>query len=303
MTFNKYIFAALSLTTTSLLLVSCDDIAEENRIEVGMPEKFVVAPDTLLYDEDGETFSCIAEHRLLIQDYTGFKCPNCPAVAEYLTSQITNVYPSTLVSLHMTTNSVSANHIDGYNCESADSIANWINGSAIASQLPLPSVTIDNTVYEGNVFISDTKDIGNQALNRYMECLSDTEEPILGINSHKVGDDKYQINVLLVDFGAMGARTLYSVHVWLIEEGLISRMQSSTGGTIRNYENHGILRQIVKGGHEGNLVQINNQKAILKCTLDIADKGYKAENCRVVAFVTPDYGTRVLNTAEVELEK
>lgn len=284
-------------------MVSCDDIAEENRIEVGMPEKVVVAPDTLLYDEDGETFSCIAEHRLLIQDFTGWKCVNCPTVAEYLTSQITNVYPSTLVSLHMTTNSFSAGHRDGYNCASADTIANWINGSAIASQLPLPSVTIDNAAYEGNVFISDTKDIGNQALNRYMECLSDTEEPILGINSHKVGDDKYQINVLLVDFGDMGARTLYSVHVWLIEEGLTSRLQQSQSGYIRDYENHGILRQIVKGGHEGNLVQINNQKAVLKCTLDIAGKGYKAENCRVVAFVTPDYGTRVLNTAEVELEK
>ena len=301
MTLKKYIGAALLMTTAGLTIVSCDDIAEENRIEVGKPEKIVVAPDTLTYEVDGETFSCINEHRLLIEDFTGWKCVNCPTVAEYLTSQITNVYPSTLVSLHMTTNSFSAGHPDGYNCESADTIANWINGSPIATNLGLPSVSIDNTVYEGNVFISDTKDLGNLAAKRYTECLSDTESPILGINSHKVGDDKYEINVLLVDFGPVNARTLYSVHVWLIEEGLISRMQQSHSGYIRNYENHGILRQIVKGGHEGNLVQINEQKAVLKCTLDIAGKGYKAENCRVVAFVTPDYGIKVLNTTEVAL--
>lgn len=302
MTLKKYIGAALLLTSAGLAMVSCDDIAEENRIEVGKPEKVVVAPDTLTYEVGGETYTCINEHRLLINDFTGWKCVNCPTVAEYLTSQITNVYPSVLVSLHMTTNSFSAGHPDGYNCESADTIANWINGSAIASNLGLPSVTIDNMPYEGNAFVSDTKDIGNLAVKRYTECLSDTESPILGINSHKVSDDKYQINVLLVDFGPMEAKTLYSVHVWLIEEGLVSRMQQSHQNWIQNYENHGILRQIIKGGHEGNLVQINNQMAVLKCTLDIAGKGYKAENCRVVAFVTPDYGTKVLNTTEVELD-
>lgn len=297
--FRNTLLAAWALAF-ALPFASCDDIDEAERVVKGTASSYDKTYETSSIVFDGETFTVNDEHRLLIADFTGWKCVNCPTVAEYLTTNVVPNYPSVLVSLHMNSNSFSAKHPDGYNCASADDIANWIYGSTIASQLSLPSVSIDNVEYNGQVLNSSTDDIGYLAAARNKACNIDKTAPQanLSINVADRGNDTYDISTLVM-FPKNSSCTL---RLWLIEEGLVSRMQQSHTGWIKNYENHGILRQVINGSVDGQNVSLNaDGQAVVHTTLNIANLGYVAKNCRVVAFITTNGGKEVINCTEAAL--
>lgn len=300
---NKFlrnnIFTTLALLSI-LPFASCDDIDEADRITTGMGEMIIMKPETLTVNAEGETFTYVNEHKLLIEDFTGWNCVNCPTIATFLTTQITNNYPSILVSLHMTTNSFSSKHPDGYNCASADSIADLIYGQAVASQMPLPSVAIDQVSSEDGITTSNTTTLGKLALERFTACNINKTEPQAGlaINVDNKGDDTYSISTLVNSKEVADC----NLKLWLIEEGLISRLQNSTNGYLRDYENHGILRQVINGAYTGQKVSLNNDGlAVIHSQLNISGKGYIAENCHVVAILTDANGV-VINCNEVKLQ-
>lgn len=300
---NKFlrnnIFTTLALLSI-LPFASCDDMDEAERITAGKPETIVVQPETLTVVAEGETFTYVDEHRLLIEDFTGWNCVNCPNIAEYLTTAITSNYPSVLVSLHMTTNSFSAKHPDGYNCASADSIADLIYGQPVASQMPLPSVAIDQVNSEDGITSSNTTTLGKLALDRFTACNISKTAPQAGValNVADKGNDTYSISTLINYKGAADC----NLKLWLIEEGLKSRVQNSTSGYLRDYENHGILRQVINGAYTGQTVSLKaDGLAVVRTQLNISGKGYAAENCRVVAILTDANGV-VINCNEVKLQ-
>lgn len=291
---------AIGAIAVALPFASCDDIDEIDRVIKGETNAYAKLYQTSIVVVENEVFYLNDEHRMLVADFTGWKCVNCPTVAEYLTSNITPVYPSVLVSLHMTTNSFSANHPDMYNCPSADSIANWINGSPVASMLPLPSVSIDNVEQNGQVLIGKTDDLGNIASARNKVCNVDksTTHASLSINVTSLGDDTYDLSTLIM----CPSLSDCTLRLWLIEEGLVSRLQQSSQGLIRNYENHGILRQVINGSYEGQNVSLKTDgKAVVHTTLNLAGKGYNAQNCRIVAFITSNGSREVINCTDAPL--
>ena len=297
---KEHILFASALTTL-FTVCACGDIDEADRIVEGATDRYDVVPKEMTIDVDGESFTVTDQHHLLITDFTGWSCVNCPAMADYLTGKVTPNYASVLVSLHMTTNSFSANHRNGYNCASADSICNWINGgSAIATQLSLPSVTIDNVAWNGEVFNSDTTQIGNLVVDRYTHFLLSNEVPVMiGINVKSVDADTYNISTLVSK-----APGQLNLKLWLIEEGLITTYQKSSKspGFIMNYPNHGILRQVINGSYEGQDVTLDDEgQAVVHTRLNISGKGYVPSNCRVVAIVTAVGNTEVLNCTEAAL--
>lgn len=279
---------------------ACDDIADSERVIMGETNAYSKIFETSFVVVDNEMFTVNREHNLLITDFTGWKCVNCPTVAEGLITKIIPNYASVLVSLHMTTNSFSMSHPNKYNCASADSIANWIYGSNIATQLSLPSVSIDNVLFQGEVFNSDINYLEQLAASRYKACDIEKTEPVanISVNVSDNGDDTYDISTLVMYPNANNC----NIKLWLIEEGLISSMQSSMTGYIRNYENHGILRQVINGSYEGQNITLNDKgQAVVRTKLNISGKGYKPENCRVVAFITNVSDRTVINCTEAHL--
>lgn len=298
---NKFIRnSILALMALALPMTSCDDIDEAERVIKGTPNSYDRVFETSSIEIDGETFTINDEHKMLIADFTGWKCVNCPTVAEAITTNILPNYPSVLVSLHMTTNSFSMNHRDGYNCASADSIANWIYGSTIATQLALPSVSIDNVIYNDNILNSSPTDLENLAASRFKACNIDKTAPQanLSVNVKDNGDGTYAISTLVIYPKA----TSCTIRLWLIEEGLISTIQSSMNGYIQGYENHGILRQVINGSYEGQTIALNAEgQAVAHSILNLSGKDYNAKNCRVVAFITDVNGRTVINSTEAHL--
>lgn len=311
---NKYLrFNTLALLALATLgtMSSCDDIDEVDRITSGKAETVVIAPDTLTVEFGGETFTYVDEHKLLIEDFTGWNCVNCPTLAEFLTTQITSSYPSVLVSLHMNTNSFSARHRDGYNCASADSIADYIiekdkflAGNTTASGLPLPSVTIDQTANDdGRILDSNQNLLSKLALNRFSACNIDKSAPQagIGINVSNQGNGKFGISTYVKYNGPCNLK------LWLIEEELRSSRQNSSSGYLKDYLNHGILRMVINGAYSGDDLTLNGDgEVVAHHTLNIADKmegdkGWNPVNCRVVAILTDPATRQVINCNEVEL--
>ena len=300
----KHLFSSFSALTLAAILIApfaaCDDIDEADRIIAGKPEKHVVKPETITTEYQGESFTYVHQQRLLIEDFTGWKCVNCPAIADFLTYSILPIYPSVMVSLHMTTNSFSAGHRDGYNCAAADQICDQINGSPIASQLSLPSVCLNNVSFGNSRFSNDTVQIADYAQRLYVESLSSTSYADIAINAHKGADDKYEVCTYI---NAPAVSTGSRLQLWLIEEELISSMQQSSTGWIRNYKNHGILREVLNGDCSGEPIQTDAEGAtVIKHTIDLTGKSYIPANCRVVAIVLKGDGVTVDNCCEAALE-
>lgn len=285
-----------------LSLASCGDIDEKDRIILGEKEQYGLSVQTtMLINYADELFEVDDLHRMLIADFTGWKCVNCPNMADFLTTKITPDYPSVLVSLHMTSNSFSAGHIDGYNCPSADSILNWMAGETLASQIGLPAVSIDNIRSGKGVLNSDLVEIENIAQNRFKETNITKTSPrvSIGLNTEMTEDEVYNLSTLIL---APGLNKV-NLQLWLIEEGLISTVQYASNGIIQGYENHGIMRQVINGSYDGQTLDLTGveNSACVHHKLNIKGKGYKSENCRVVAIVS-DVDTReVLNCLEVNL--
>lgn len=284
-----------------LSLASCGDLAEEDRIILGEKVAYGVSVETsYVVQYDDVLFEVDNLHRMLIADFTGWKCVNCPAMADFLTTKITPEYPSVLVSLHMTSNSFSAGHFDGYNCASADSILNWMAGENLASKIGLPAVSINNIRGNNGVLYSDQVEIENVAKNCFIQNNIDKITPrvTIGLNSEMSEEGIYNISTLVLAQG----QNKVNLQLWLIEEGLKSTVQSSTSGYIQGYENHGILRQVINGSCEGQRLEIDGE--YVACThhkLNIKDKGYNPENCRVVAIITDVDTRQVLNCLETKL--
>lgn len=301
---NKTLIKAI-IGLILLSYASCDNIEEFDRIGTGTPEKTTIpiSPDTLTVEFDGESFTYVDEHKLLIEDFTGWNCVNCPTLATFLYNEIANKYPSILVSLHMTTNSFSTRHRDGYNCASADSIADYIYGSNVASMLPLPAVTIDQTQTEKKeVLTSDTISLSKLAFNRFRDGkIKSIPQAGIGINVSNQGNGKFGISTYVKYNGACNLK------LWLIEEELRSSRQNSSSGYLKDYLNHGILRMVINGAYSGDDLTLNGDgEVVAHHTLNIADKmegdkGWNPVNCRVVAILTDPATRQVINCNEVEL--
>lgn len=298
---NTILRSTIALAALAMTLASCDDIELNDRVVKGPINEYDRTFETSEITVDGETFTIDDEHKMLIMDFTGYLCINCPTVAEFLTTKITPVYPSILVSMHMTTNSFSANNLDGYNCASADSIANWLYGNNIASTLPLPSVSIDNMDINGSVFNSNITDLENLAVSRFKMCNIDKTvySPVISLKVENLGDGKYDIGTLVIYHEGRG---MCDLRLWLIEENLVSTLQASTTGYILNYENHGILREVINGSYMGQRLHLNPQgQAVVHNTLDISQKGYNPDNLYVVGLVTTTSGEVIMNSNKIKL--
>lgn len=311
--FSKNIFLAyLSLAA----FAACDDIDMAERITEGKVEQHIVTAQEVTVEADGETFTYIDQHRLLIEDFTGWRCVNCPNMAAFLKNNIEDVYPSVVVSLHPASNSLSntdrvASQFS-LSCTLADEIANTLAGTAIASSMNLPTVSIDQLKYDGQILQSgDTATVYNNlrqiAYNQYIRYNVTNKVPLnIAINATKQSSGNYQISTLIAltaDLtelhGPFFNGLSLCLQLWLLEDG-IEAWQSTQTGVERNYINNNVLRTAING-NQGETISVAADNVVKKHTLSFEGTNYVPENCRVVAIVSDPATHEVLNCAEVEL--
>ena len=290
-----------------MIFSACDDIDEADRIIIGKVEEHVVQAEEKTVEVEGQSFTYIDQHQILIEDFTGWRCVNCPNMAAFLANNIEAIYPTVVVSLHPASNTLSntdqvASRFS-LSCTLADEIANTVAGSNVASSLSLPAVSIDQMPYEGQTLQSgDTTTVYNTlrelAYNQYYSYFINRKAYAnLAINVKKTSDNSYQLSTLVVS-GSYSNKNV-RLQLWLLESGIVA-FQSTQSGIEQNYVNNHVLRMAING-NQGEVITLGEDNVVKNHTLSFEGTSYIPDNCSVVAIVSDPNSNEVINCVEVEL--
>ncbi len=306
---NRKIFASLAMTVGLLIAASCDDIDEVDRITVGEVQKTAVTGEQVTVEFGDQTFTYTNQHRLLIEDFTGWRCVNCPNMAAFLHQNIESVFPSVVVSLHPAANSLSNTDAVAsrfsLSCTLADEIANMVAGSTVASSMSLPAVSINQKPYNGQTLLSgDTTTVYNSLRElamseyKYYNLFNDGRLTNIAVNVEKISDKQYNLTTLVLKKENDKIANI-RLQLWLLESGIVA-YQSTQTGVNREYVNNHVLRMAING-NQGEVIKGMYGDFTKSYTLSLEGTNYVPENCSVVAFVSDPSTNEVLNCIEVKL--
>jgi hypothetical protein len=242
------------------------------------------------------------DRKVLIEEFSGVQCPNCPAGAAQVENLIA-LYGDRIVAVTMhshLTGILSAPFQDSkydFRTESADQIVSFLNLQGI------PSATIDRVMFEGEneLALSPTK-----WASKVEEALSKDAPVGIALN---VQFDSLSRS-LSAEVSVLAQENINGdirIHMGLVESGLIDK-QIDGSELLENYEHNHILRTYLtdpKGDNIKNTLEEREQwSKIYSFDLPAQEKGWwAAENMYVFAFVSniTSNSIAVLQAEEVAL--
>ena len=251
-----------STIAASMALVSCDNIAPDDRyieVEVNKSEKVV-----------------------LLEDYTGMQCVNCPEAASII-DNIHHTYGDQFIAvgLHPTSGPYQKPMPgkDGVmvNLSSDDADAYYKKYSVKA----FPTAMIDRSTFDGSKLL-DNKDKWAAYVNQQM-----TASTPVNLSMESTYDATTRTVTLATDieFSEAVGETLY-LQLWVIENGIIGP-QVTAKGVNWEYEHNHVLRSAINGTWGQSLGSFFAAKQELETitTTYTLNKAWNADNCEIVGFV------------------
>jgi hypothetical protein len=307
----KQILSALcALPLLSAAWVSCDTIDEADRfVKEDQPTSwnFTVRTDTIF--AESEAWAVQRVHRLLIEDYTGYLCVNCPQMADFIEESLMEHVDSlaVVVGMHMTGNSLSTTPtglpFQLSTAEAAtygETLSGWN-----AANIGLPAVAVDRVKTDNNALYVGVTQANQGIVNvvaqtqytRY-NTLDDADTPNidLAVNVTPMAGS-YELSTLVVSDAVTDLDL--KLQLWVIEDG-ISGFQQTESGVLPYTHNH-VFRSSVNGTWgEGITLDESSLDAVAHHTLTL-DAAWEAKQCSVVAFVYRSDTQEVLNAVRVKL--
>ncbi len=235
-----------------------------------------------------------SEKTVLIEEFTGARCVNCPdgaavvaALHETYGDNVIAVshYPSQMESLTLPLG------IDLRTSLASDYFAAY-NGP----NRGLPSAMFNRTAYNGQTLILQPTTWGSVVY----DMLMNNESPVL----IKM-DSRYDASTrkLDVDYDVQFIDAVpedVSFQLWIVENGIISP-QLSTTGLIPQYENNHVLRGALNGtwGEAKGGAHMAGSTVTGSGSIVLADN-WKPENCQVVGFLYRTSGRQVVQAGLVK---
>ena len=229
--------------------------------------------------------------KVLLEDFTGQKCPNCPGAAE-LAHSLKIQYGEQLVLLTVhagfySTPDATGNFTADYRTTAGNDLNSYFPFQAY------PSGMINRTEYKGSRVLF--KDDWQGAVEAQVDLPAQAE--IVMTNEYNTSTRK-----LICSLESTFLENLdgtYNICVFLNESGIISPQQTEQGVN-QTYEHNHVLRASLNGtwgelvGGDGMAVANNKLTDEFEITLDNA---WNAENCGIVAFI---YNTESLEVIQAE---
>lgn len=274
---HKFFFGLLLCGCMSAF-VSCDNISEEDRfipIEKG--------------DEPAPEPSDVVK-KVLIQEFSGIQCSNCPIGARLLHS-LQESYPDRFVVVCLQPTGVAqANPIGTFTL--ANDLAKMYYDSFGVKGLP-------TAVIDGGQVLADSRTWATPAIDAL-----DAPAPvdITLTTAYDQASRELTVNYETDFVESYGQDA--SILVWVVENGIIGPQidKEASPQLVKEYEHNHIFRTSANGNWGSSLgvvFQVGDKKSgSVKVTLD---QNWKAENCEVVAFVfnTATRATLQAETAHV----
>lgn len=257
----------------SLVLGACEVIPENERIETVQP--------------------VVSEQRVLLTEFTGYKCVNCPLAAE-VAHTLLETYPENVVvvAMHPASNSFTDpgdNAANDHRSEEADKYYQYFGGTA---QTSFPKGVV-NWSKQNGMYLNDytlwtasvTKELEKTPqLSIALNCMSKTSEQAVSIEATVNG---------------LGESTTANLILLITEDGVIGE-QATTTGEIHDYEHNHILRKAITDIWGDGLEPLEAGKSITRqYAYGFEGSGWNMNNCNIVGILIDPDTKEVINCVEV----
>lgn len=276
MRIRHFIYAAVAL---AFMLASCDTVDTDDRYIYVEPPQIDLPPDNA--DENDITEAKLA---VLIEDFTGQNCPNCPLVVPIIES-LEEQYPGLVIAVGVHSGPLGIVNIPGI-AELRTDIGDEYYVSAGSPSQPAVSINRADPIPNWRMLTGEVSKI--LGLNAPMWLRVN--------NSYDADSRKLSIEVRAKGFAAVSG----NLQLWLVEDGIVGYQKDGTNVTLSYVHNH-VFRAAVNGTW-GEPFSIG-QDEIQSVTCEIAlDAGWNADNMSVVAFVYNKDGVQQVTKAPVVVE-
>jgi len=287
-----FLFACLS----SLLWISCDKI----------DEPLIIVAEQLTTDGFLDTLYFIdtvnvGEKQVLLEDFTGHKCVNCPEAALAARDLAETLNGRLIIySIHAgyyAEPDATGDYTADFRCPTGDQLNN--DFLVLANPLGL----IDRVKYNGSVLIG----AGNWEAAVMLE-LDKPNTVILKVrNIYYPNLNKVQTDVVSRFLSQEAG--IFKIVVYVVEDGIISPQKNNNPAIGPSpdwfdYEHHNILRGAINSTYGNNISSdgtiVAGQDYHNQFTLDI-DTGWVASNCNIIIYVISEETDEILQVAELRI--
>lgn len=270
----KRLIYNVSLCIVGVLLAACSNIADDERFVEVEP---IIPPDSISDD------SVIVVKRVLIEDFTGQRCINCPNGAEAIV-QIQKSYGEDRI--------IAVGLYSG-------PLGRLPNG------MPLPLYNEDaNWYYEQRgVSVQPTAMIDRGGLNSNSDTWSTDVfnrirlQPELDLKASCNYDEASRNVDITVEADGL-ADVSGKLQVWLVEDNIVSLQMMPGGNTNQEYVHNHVFRATVNNREGEDISMITGEHVTRTFSYAVSDE-WKPEDMSVVVFVFNDSG--VLQAAKAPL--
>jgi hypothetical protein len=279
----KKIFYAL-LMAMPLVFASCDDINDDEKLTLPQGQ---TSQQTAITDSS-------SFQRILLEDYTGWKCTNCPSAAEIASNLLTK-YGDTLVVMAVHCSSFAKPSNTNKNVDFRTEYGEkWYTQFGLSA---LPAGIVNRKQNSGTYYVaynSWESEIASQKTSQEhvmnidlgVQYLSSTNQILVSTRNVFLKD---------VDFPTL-------INVVVVESGLVGVQFSSTG-TIPEYTFNHVLRKNGYVDYSLSSLSVAQGSVIKKNYLLSADKDIKdIHNCHVIVFVTNAKTNEVIQVNEIAIK-
>lgn len=263
---------SMALAALALLVSSCDDVKESDRlIDYPLPP---------------------ASKTLLIMEFTGQNCSNCPSGAAQIHS-LQEAYPDGVIAVCLHPEGVEFTNIIG----KVDLGLRSKTATEIYRNYPTNSFPY--AIFDG-VATEESKSYLQwvQASTPFLQA----ETPVK-LEVEATYDKDRNISVhCKADFVRGEYQRPLNIAVWIMENGIVGPQMSSSG-RLKDYTHNHVLRTSLNGAWGesfGTSFSLDDEKEYAT-SLQKADATWKLENCQIVAFLVDPDSKHVLQSAITDL--
>ena len=285
----KKILSIFAVSFLMMGMVACDIIDEQDYIKGD--NGGTTPPEQPVDPTPGETGEFTTSKSVLLEDYTGVRCNNCPAAGE-IALDIQKQYGHSVVVLGIHSGFLSA-PIGGYpNFKTTEGDA-WYSFFGFDSN---PVGTINRKNDGGYAFPS----------TEWADAVASTlqEECTMAMASNVEYDEANRnLKVDIYSKALVELPDTYSLTVCIMEDSIVGKQLLPTGDDL-NYVHRHVFRKTLNGtwGEEINTAALAPEEVITKSYSVKLDEAYKAEQCYVIAYVANTDTKEVLQVIEKKIK-
>ena len=291
----KKILSIFAVSFLMMGMVACDVIDEQDYIKGGNggttpPEQPVDPVDP----NPGETDEFTTSKSVLLEDYTGVRCNNCPAAGE-IALDIQKQYGHSVVVLgvHAGVTAVALPNSGYPNFKTTDGDA-WYSYFNLGFT---PSGTV-NRKDNGGVYLFTSTEWADAVASALQE------ESVIGMASNVEYDEASRnLKVDITSKALVELPDTYSLTVCIMEDSIVGKQFLPTGDD-ENFVHRHVFRKTLNGtwGEELNTTALAPEDQIKKSYSVTLDEAYNADQCYIIAYVANTDTKEVLQVIEKKIK-